>query len=58
MTPETKEVTVEDKLKEPDEDMCVELNSVKSIVDSGTTQIKLPDKLFRQVNVIISKQNI
>ncbi|KAJ8723376.1 hypothetical protein PYW08_003288 [Mythimna loreyi] len=49
VTPETKEVLVEDKVKDPDEDMCVNLNKVKSIVDSGTTQIKLPDELFRQV---------
>ena len=48
MTPQLKGV-VKDTVKEPDEDMCVKLNMVKSIVDSGTTQIKLPDKLFRQV---------
>ncbi|XP_013192536.1 beta-secretase 1 [Amyelois transitella] len=30
-------------------DMCRKLNHQKSIVDSGTTNIRLPDALFRQV---------
>ncbi|XP_021192086.3 beta-secretase 1 [Helicoverpa armigera] len=45
----TNVVQVQDEVRDPDEEMCVQLNAVKSIVDSGTTQIKLPDKLFRQV---------
>lgn len=35
----------------PDEDMCLKLNAEKSIVDSGTTNIRLPDDLYRQVNM-------
>ncbi|XP_035450161.2 beta-secretase 1-like [Spodoptera frugiperda] len=48
LTSEAKNKTT-DEIREPDKDMCVQLNTVKSIVDSGTTQIKLPDKLFREV---------
>ncbi|KAH9630146.1 hypothetical protein HF086_004852 [Spodoptera exigua] len=48
LTSEAKNKTV-GEIREPDKDMCVKLNTVKSIVDSGTTQIKLPDKLFREV---------
>lgn len=33
----------------PDEDMCVKLNAEKSIVDSGTTNIRIPNILYRQV---------
>lgn len=34
---------------EIDEELCQRLNKQKSIVDSGTTNIRLPDELFRQV---------
>ncbi|XP_026733512.1 beta-secretase 1-like [Trichoplusia ni] len=41
--------TVMDTAKNPNIDMCLKLNAEKSIVDSGTTNIRLPDSLFRQV---------
>lgn len=41
--------TVVDTAKDPNIDMCLKLNAEKSIVDSGTTNIRLPDNLFRQV---------
>ncbi|XP_075975537.1 beta-secretase 1-like [Anticarsia gemmatalis] len=40
---------VRDTVNVPDEDMCLKLNAEKSIVDSGTTNIRLPDNLYRQV---------
>lgn len=32
-----------------DKDMCMKLNKDKSILDSGTTSIRLPDEIFTKV---------
>ncbi|CAB3226964.1 unnamed protein product [Arctia plantaginis] len=40
---------IDDSTIVPDGDMCLKLNAEKSIVDSGTTNIRLPDDLYRQV---------
>ncbi|CAK1585324.1 unnamed protein product [Parnassius mnemosyne] len=42
-------VTNEKILYEINEDTCQRLNDQKSIVDSGTTNIRLPDEIFSQV---------
>lgn len=31
-------------------DTCIKLNQEKSIVDSGTTNIRLPDSIFREAS--------
>ncbi|XP_053604486.1 beta-secretase 1-like [Plodia interpunctella] len=48
---ETEKVIMDDKTYAQgfNVDMCRKLNHQKSIVDSGTTNIRLPDALFRQV---------
>ncbi|CAH2047056.1 unnamed protein product, partial [Iphiclides podalirius] len=43
------EADAHSKYFEIDRDVCRTLNEQKSIVDSGTTNIRLPDELFRRV---------
>ncbi|XP_031766604.2 beta-secretase 1-like [Galleria mellonella] len=45
----TKNSQDNDASRDLDIEMCQQLNEEKSIVDSGTTNIRLPDDLFRQV---------
>ncbi|XP_014369544.2 beta-secretase 1 [Papilio machaon] len=45
----TYNVTQSQSIYEINDEICQRLNEQKSIVDSGTTNIRLPDEMFRQV---------
>lgn len=40
---------IRDSINAPNLNMCETLNAEKSIVDSGTTNIRLPDPIFKQI---------
>lgn len=41
-------------VKDFNNDMCLKLNEEKSIVDSGTTNIRLPESVFKEVTLLIT----
>lgn len=43
-----------DEQTETPGEMCQQLNAEKSILDSGTTNVRLPDALFKQVCIIFA----
>lgn len=42
----------------PKEKTCRKLNEVKSIIDSGTTNIVLPDVVYRKVKYVFIYENL